>query len=104
MNHMTQDSMDAPWNKPDTVKEVEVTVCLSISKTFILEVPESADEEYIDKTVREGYMLPNELPEYIGRMFEHDLDLKAAGMPVAVRRALLDCSEWNVDDLEIIQE
>lgn len=119
MNHMTVDSPDAPWNLEELPEEeIEVTVSLTLSKTFKVKV-----EDYSIETDEKGYkigldfsecdlqgaiesqvVLPNNLAIYIERMFDHDLNLKAVGMPLYLKEAIKDCKDWNIDDIEVIHD
>lgn len=101
-------------------KEVEVTICLSLSKTVKVMVDdyvaeEDADEDgrylsydYSDcdlqRAVEEQVVLPQNLAEYTENMFNHDLNLKAVGMPRYLKDAIADCKDWCVDDFEVILE
>lgn len=101
-------------------KEVEVTICLSLSKTVKVcvddyVVEEDADEDgrylsydYSDcdlqRAVEEQVVLPQNLAEYTENMFNHDLNLRAVGMPRYLKDAIADCKDWCVDDFEVILE
>lgn len=118
---MTVDGPDAPWNQVDLPeREIEVTISVTLSKTVKVmvddyEVEEDADEDgrylsynYDDrdlhKAVEDQVVLPQNLAEYTERMFNHDLNLKAAGMPRYLKEAIADCKDWSVDDYEVILE
>lgn len=121
MNHMTVDGPDAPWNQVDLPeREIEVTISVTLSKTVKVmvddyEVEEDADEDgrylsynYDDcdlhKAVEDQVVLPQNLAEYTERMFNHDLNLKEAGMPMYLKDAIADCKDWSVDEMEVILE
>lgn len=112
---------NAPWNQVDIPdKEIEVTVSVTLSKTVKVNVNDykidgGLDEdgpyyEYdysncdLHKAVEEQIVLPQNLAEYTERMFNHDLNLKAAGMPKYLKDAIKDCKDWCVDDYEVILE
>ena len=112
---------NAPWNQVDIPdKEIEVTVSVTLSKTVKVNVNDykidgGLDEdgpyyEYdysncdLHKAVEEQVVLPQNLAEYTERMFNHDLNLKAAGMPRYLKDAIKDCKDWCVDDYEVILE
>ena len=112
---------NAPWNQVDTPdKEIEVTVSVTLSKTVKVNVNDykidgGLDEdgpyyEYdysecdLHKAVEEQVVLPQNLAEYTERMFNHDLNLKAVGMPKYLKSALEDCKGWTVDDFEVVSE
>lgn len=101
-------------------KEVEVTISVTLSKTVKVMVDdyvveEDADEDgrylsydYSDcdlqRAVEEQVVLPQNLAEYTENMFNHDLNLKAVGMPRYLKDAIADCKDWCVDDFEVILE
>lgn len=109
---------NAPWNQVDLPeKEIEVTVSVTLSKTVKITVDDyeaevDADEDgmylsydfsncNLHKAVEEQVVLPQNLAEYTERMFNHDLNLKAAGMPKYFKDAIRDCKDWCVDDYEV---
>lgn len=111
----------APWNEVEyPEKEIEVTVSVTLSKTVKVlvndyNVEEDADEDGrhlsydfsecdLNKAVEEQVVLPQNLAEYTERMFNHDLNLKAAGMPKYLKDAIEDCKGWTVDEMEVIEE
>lgn len=108
------DTSDSPWNQDDLPeKEIEVTISMTISKTVKITVDDYIIDEDgcydfsecdLHKAVEEQINLPNDLAEYTERMFNHDLDLKAAGMPLYLKNAINDCKDWCLDDFEIIKE
>lgn len=102
MNHMTVDSVNAPWNEtePDT-EEVEVTVSITLSKSMRIA---KSDYQSLEDSVEEQCYLPNNLAIVIERLFNEDLDLKAAGMPKYLKEAIEDCKDWDIDEFEVIEE
>ena len=121
MNHRTVDGPDAPWCQEDLPeREIEVTVSVTLSKTVKVlvndyNVEEDADEDGrylsydfsecdLNKAVEEQVVLPQNLAEFTERMFNHDLNLKAAGMPKYLKDAVEDCKGWTVDEMEVIEE
>lgn len=115
------DTSNAPWNQVDLPeKEIEVTISVTLSKTVKVmvddyEVEEDADEDgrYLSydfsncdlhKAVEDQVVLPQNLAEFTERMFNHDLNLKAAGIPKYLKDAIADCKNWCVDDMEIVKE
>jgi hypothetical protein len=94
----TEFNPNAPWNEPED-EEVEVCVSLTISKNF--KVKSSGD---IYDAVDRNITLPNDLAAVVKTAFDSDLDLKAAGMPLFLKYAIDNCSDWNIDDCEIIPE
>lgn len=115
------DTPRAPWNQTELPEqEVEVTISVTLSKTVKVvvkdyELEESADEDGcclsydfsncdFYKIVDEQVCLPQELAVFTERMFEHDLNLKAAKMPKYLKDAIKDCKDWSIDEIEIIPE
>lgn len=111
----------APYNQVELPeKEIEVTISVTLSKTVKImvddyTVEDGADEDggYLSydfsecdlhKAVEGQVVLPQNLAEYTERMFNHDLNLKAAGMPRHLKDAIADCTGWTVDDMEVISE
>lgn len=118
---MGADTPDAPWNQKELPeKEIEVTVSVTLSKTVKImvndyEVEEDEDEDgkYVSYdfsncdlhgAVEDQITLPQNLAEYTEKMFNHDLNLKAAGMPKYLKDAIADCKGWTVDEFEVIEE
>lgn len=112
---------NAPWNKIDLPeKEIEVTISVTLSKTLKVmvndyEVREDADEDGrylsydfsecdLNKAVEDQVVLPQNLAEFTERMFNQDLNLKAAGIPKYLKNAVVDCKDWCVDDIKIVKE
>lgn len=112
---------NAPYNEvelPD--KEIEVTVSVTLSKTVKVKVNDYTVDEGVDedgyyrdydfsdcdlrKAVEDQVTLPQDLAMFVERMFNQDLNLKAAGMPKYLRDSLEDCKDWNVDDYEVVEE
>lgn len=121
MNHMTIDTPDAPWNQKDNEeKEVNVTVSITMSKTFtlkttnyeVIDAGEDEDGDYYEdleftdlkEDIENNFVLPQNLSNLVNIMFQEDLDLKAAGMPKCLKDALEDCSGWDIDEIECIEE
>ena len=111
----------APYNQVDLPeREIEVTISVTLSKTVKVmvddyEVEEDADEDgrYLSynydncnlyRAVEDQVVLPQNLAEFTERMFNHDLNLKAAGMPKYLKDAIADCKDWSVDEMEVIAE
>lgn len=111
----------APYNQVDLPeKEIEVIISVTLSKTVKVmvndyEVEEDADEDGrylsydfsecdLNKAVEDQVVLPQNLAEFTERMFNHDLNLKAAGMPRYLKEAIEDCKGWTVDEMEVIEE
>ena len=110
-----------PYNQVDLPeREIEVTISVTLSKTVKVmvddyEIDMDADEDgrYLSydfsncdlyRAVEDQVVLPQNLAEFTERMFNHDLDLKAAGMPKYLKDAIADCKDWSVDEMEVIAE
>lgn len=109
----------APWNQVDLPeKEIEVTISVTLSKTVKVSVNDYTVEEDTDedgrylsydysdcdlhKAVEDQIYLPQNLAIVTERLFDQDLDLKAAGMPRYLKDAIEDCKDWNLDDFEVV--
>lgn len=114
-------NIDVPYNCNDSPEiEVEVTVSITLSKTVKVcvddyRITESADENgsyasydlsecNLNKAVENQIVLPQNLAEYTERIFNHDINLKAVGMPKYLKDAITDCKDWCVDEIEIIKD
>ena len=112
---------NAPWNQVDLPeREIEVTISVTLSKTVKVmvddyEIDMDADDDGrylsydfsncdLNKAVEDQVVLPQNLAEFTERMFNHDLNLKAAGMPKYLKDAIADCKDWSVDEMEVIAE
>lgn len=118
---MTVDGPDAPWCQKELPEhEIEVTISVTLSKTVKVRVNDYRVEEDIEdgniqssydysdcdlyRAVENQVTLPQDLAVFTERMFNHDLDLRAAGMPKYLKDSIKDCKDWSVDDMEIILE
>lgn len=94
----------APYNQEDpSEKEVEVTVSVTLSKTLKIKVYDIPDPN-LHEAVEEQIVLPQNLAMFTESVFNHDLNLKASGMPLYLKDAIADCKDWNTDDFEVILE
>lgn len=82
-------------------KTVDVTVSLTISKTLSVEV---SDDDSLEDAVLDSYVLPSSLAAHIKDTFANDLELKAVGMSWGLKNAVEDCSDWNIDELLVVEE
>lgn len=111
----------APWNQFELPEEeIEVTAFITLRKTLKVKVNdykiETGEDEdgtftYVDfspcdlyKAVEEQVTLPQDLALFTRRIFDNDLDLKAAGMPKYLKDAISDCSNWSIDEFEVCKE
>lgn len=112
---MTVDGSDAPWNDEKVPPiEIDVTICLAISKTVKVLVNDYEIYENglvrdfsgcnLYEAVQDQITLPTDLSYMVNTLFKEDLDLKAAKMPRYLQYALEDCKDWNIDDFEVILE
>lgn len=88
------DTPDAPWNQVDPPeKEIEVTVSVTLSKTIKVKV---SDYEIVDSGKDED-------GEYFEEVDYSNCDLKS----VVENQYILPqdkCSDWDVDDFEVVLE
>ncbi len=108
---------DAPWNEVDLPeREVDVTVSVTLSKSFKVAVSDYTvertydedgyyeDEDYSEcdlyKAASEQIVMPQDLADCIEKL------CKDAGieLPSNIKRVLEDCKKWSVDDIEVIKE
>lgn len=104
---------NAPWNREDNPpKEVEVTVSITMSKTFKVDVDDYTmirddDGSYFPdfsecnlyKALEEQVYLPNEIGDII------EEDIKCNNITIAKYKGIIkDLKGWNVDDSEVILE
>lgn len=116
---MGADTSDAPWNKEDLPEEeIEVTISVTLSKTVKIKVSDyniekNEDDKYIsydfskcdlNKAVENQVILPQNLARFTESIFNEDLNLKAAGMPLYLKEAIADCKDWYIDEMEIVAE
>lgn len=93
------DNSSAPWNREEPEsKEATLEVTITLSKRFIVDL--YPDDDIVNK-ITESFVTPDNLSVFIKRMFEHDLDLRKAGMPMYLRNALRDCEGWKTEDFEV---
>ena len=88
------DNAEAPWNQADNPeREVEVTVSITLSKTLKVRVD---DYQIVDSGKDED-----------GEYFE-DIDYSNCDLKSAVENQYIlpqdKCSDWDVDDFEVILE
>lgn len=90
----TSEEEQAPWNKNELYEEKQVIVCLSISKTFQISVEKDSN---IYDAVNDQIYLPHE----VGYIMEEDF--KSINL-TKYKDIIKDIQDWNVDDLEVIEE
>lgn len=95
------DTYNAPWNQEDTVEKKTVTVSMSISKTFDIDVVNNED---IRDAFKRQITIPTDLPKVVKEYLDaQSLDVKIARFGV-LRDAMKDCKDWFIDELEVIEE
>lgn len=72
----------------------EVTVSISMSKDFMIEVPEDATSEELIEKAKEEILLPNQAIDIAKHLLKH-LGVKVNGV---------EFEEWYVDELEYIPD
>lgn len=91
----TLQEKQAPWHDIEPI-EIEVTVCMSMSKSFKIKVSDyTRDEEGINLSncdLEEAVRRQVYLPDEVGTLLDN------ANIKVAAK----DLSNWNIDDFEII--
>lgn len=109
---MIIDSPDAPWNQVDfPKKEVEVTICMSISKTVKVFVDDYKVYEdglvtnFADcdlyKAVQDQIILPTDLAYLIESLYKDDIEAHKIN---TFRYSVEDCKDWNIDDMQVFLE
>ena len=112
------DTSDAPWNQSENPeKEIEVTVCISISKTVKIKVSDYEitdcgkdedgyyfeDVDYSDcdlkGAVKEQITLPHEVGQLLVNMEDNPIK-----MSHKLKNIKEDLCGWNVDELEVIMD
>lgn len=118
---MTVNGPDAPWNEERLPEEeIEVTISVSLSKTVKILVDDYNVEEDVDeagkclsydfskcnlyRAVEKQVVLPQNLAEFIERVFECNFNLKISKMPRYLKDAVADCKDWSVDEIEVIPQ
>lgn len=95
-NYSAGETNNSPYNQPLT-EPYEVTVSITLSKTFTVDIIKHEDRLVNEADVRLQHFLPDEILKTISK-----LDTK-------YKKALLsqmksDASDWIVDDISIVEE
>lgn len=112
------DTPNAPWNQSENPeKEIEVTICISLSKTVKIKVSDyeitdwgkDEDGHYFEDidysncdlkgAVEEQITLPHEVGQLLA-----DIDNNPIKMSRKIKSIKEDLCGWNVDELEIIRD
>lgn len=83
------DNKSAPWNSSNPEKEIEVTVCLSISKTVKLKVSD--------------YTIEERGKDEDGNYYEN-IDFSDCDLVSAAQEQVDIPKGWIVDDFEVIKD
>ena len=112
------DTSDAPWNQSENPeKEIEVTVCISISKTVKIKVSDYEitdcgkdedgyyfeDVDYSDCDLRSAVKEQITLPHEVGQLLV-DMEDNPIKMSHKLKNIKEDLCGWNVDELEVIMD
>ena len=87
---------DAPYNQP-LAEPYEVTVSMTLSKTFTVDVLKYEDRLVNEADVRLQHFLPDEVLKIVSKP---DTEYKK----VLLDQMKSDASDWTVDDIAIIEE
>ena len=87
---------DAPYNQP-LAEPYEVTVSMTLSKTFTVDVLKYEDRLVDEADVRLQHFLPDEILKTISKP---DTEYKK----VLLNQMKSDASDWTVDDIAIVEE
>ena len=86
---------DAPYNQP-LAEPYEVTVSMTLSKTFTVDVIKYEDRLIDEADVRLQHFLPDEILKAVS---ERDTESKK----VLLSQMRNDASDWVVDDIAIVE-
>ena len=87
---------DAPYNQP-LAEPYEVTVSMTLSKTFTVDVIKHEDRLVDEADVRLQHFLPDEILKAVS---EQDTEYKK----VLLSQMKNDASDWTVDDIAVVEE
>jgi hypothetical protein len=87
---------DAPYNQP-LAEPYEVTVSMTLSKTFTIDVLKHEDRLVNEADVRLQHFLPDEILKAVS---EPDTEYKK----VLLDQMKNDASDWTVDDMAVVEE
>ena len=87
---------DAPYNQP-LAEPYKVTVSMTLSKTFTIDVIKHEDRLVNEADVRLQHFLPDEILKIISK-----LDTKYKKELLSQMKS--DASDWIVDDISIVEE
>jgi hypothetical protein len=87
---------DAPYNQP-LAEPYEVTVSMTLSKTFTIDVLKHEDRLIDEADVRLQHFLPDEILKAVSG---HDTKYKKT----VLNQMKNDASDWTVDDIAVVEE
>ena len=87
---------DSSYNQP-LAEPYEVTVSITLSKTFTIDVIKHEDRLVNEADVRLQYFLPDEILEMVSKP---DTEYKK----IVLSLMKDDASDWTIDDIAIIEE
>ena len=87
---------DAPYNQP-LAEPYEVTVSMTLSKTFTVDVLKHEDRLIDEADIRLQHFLPDEILKLVS---EKDSEYKK----LALNQMRNDASDWIVDEIAIVEE
>ena len=87
---------DAPYNQP-LAEPYEVTVSMTLSKTFTVDVLKHEDRLIDEADIRLQRFLPDEILKLVS---ERDSEYKK----LILNQMRNDASDWVVDDIAIVEE
>jgi len=87
---------DAPYNQP-LAEPYEVTVSMTLSKTFTVDVLKYEDRLVNEADVRLQHFLPDEI---LNTVSKPDTEYRK----ILLSQMKTDASDWSVDDIAIVEE
>ena len=87
---------DAPYNQP-LAEPYEVTVSMTLSKTFTIDVLKHEDRLIDEADIRLQHFLPDEILKLVS---EKDTEYRK----LTLNQMRNDASDWVVDDIAIVEE
>ena len=95
-NYPLGETNNPPYNQP-LIEPYKVTVSITLSKTFTVDVVKHEDRLVNEADVRLQHFLPDEILEIISKL---DTKYKKA----LLNKIKNDASDWIVDDISIVEE
>lgn len=84
---------NAPYNEPSTTRDATVTVSITLSKDFDITV--SNEDAATVEDLKKDHYLPDEVLKRIANIYETPF--------YASKTMIKDCTGWNVDECEVIE-